>query len=181
MSHLVPEPLYGLMAGFAESEDLLEAVRRTRAEGYRHIDTYTPQPLEEMPEVLGLRPTRVPLAVLLGGIAGAVTGYFMQYIGNGWHYPINVGGRPLASVPAFIPITFELGVLFASLTALVSMLGANGLPMPYHPVFNVPEFARASRDRFFLCVEARDPNFDIVRTRAFLEDLNPEGVWEVES
>ena len=172
--------IYGLMAEFTTPEQLLEAAHRTHAAGYRRIDAYSPFPIEGLAEAVGFHRTRLPLVVLLAGIMGGCTGFFLQYYAAAISYPINVGGRPLNSWPAFIPITFELTILFAAFGAVFGMLAMNGLPMPYHPVFNVPRFALASRDRFFLCIEARDPMFDRERTRKFLESLNAREVSEIE-
>jgi len=172
-------PLYGLLAEFSSADELVAALRRAQAEGYRDMDTYSPFPVEGVADMLGLRRTRVPLIVLIGGVMGCLTGYFMQYYLAAIYYPINVGGRPLNSWPAFIPITFELTVLFAGLFAVVGMLALNGLPMPYHPVFNVPRFALATRDRFFLAIEATDPKFDRTATRQFLQNLAAYEVSEV--
>ena len=172
--------LYGLMAEFENPSDLVGAARSAREEGYRKMDAYSPYPMHELTEALELRGTRLPLLVLLGGILGCATGLFLQWFAATVHYPLNVGGRPLASWPMFIPITFELTVLFASLFAVFGMLGLNGLPQPYHPVFNAPRFALASRDRFFLCIEAKDPNFDLDRTTRFLANLGARVVSEVE-
>ncbi len=169
------------MAEFPEEEAFLEAIRRTRAAGYRRMDSYSPNPIDGLSDAMGLGRTYVPLAVLIGGLFGAVTGYLLQYWANGLDYPINVGGRPLNSWVSFIPITFELAVLFGALTSMLfGVLGANGLPHPYHPVFNVPAFARASRDRYFVCIEASDPQFHPADTRRFLETLDPLEVYEVE-
>jgi Protein of unknown function (DUF3341) len=173
-------PIYGLIAEFETAEQILEATRRAREQGYRRMDAYTPYPVEGLATELGLERTRVPMVVLIGGLVGAVAGYFMQYWAMAIDYPINVGGKPYNSWPAFIPITFELMVLVAAFAAILGMFFLNGLPQPYHPVFNVPRFARASQDRFFLCIEATDPRFDRVHTRTFLEGLRPPGkVWEV--
>ena len=173
-------PLYGLMAEFGDSGELVAAARRAHAAGYRRMDAYSPLPIEGLAEAIGFRHTRLPLVVLVGGLAGCAGGFFMQYYLSVVAYPINVGGRPLNSWPSFIPITFELTVLVAALSAVLGMLALNGLPMPYHPVFNVPRFALATRDRFFLCIEARDPKFERAATRRFLEGLQPRGVFEVE-
>ncbi len=143
------------------------------------MDAYAPFPVEGLPEALGRKPTRVPLIVLLGGIIGGLGGYFMEWYANVVSYPINIGGRPLNSWPSFIPITFELTVLGAALSAFFGSMALNKLPQPYHPVFNVPEFERASIDRFFLCIEAADPLFDLKTTRAFLEGMRPLSVSEV--
>jgi hypothetical protein len=172
--------LYGLLAEFAGPDNVLAAARAARAAGYRRMDAYTPFPVEGLAEALGLAHTRLPLLVLAGGIAGALLGYGLQYWISAIAYPLDVGGRPLHSWPAFIPVTFEVTVLVASFAAVLGMFALNGLPMPYHPLFNVPAFSLASRDRFFLCIEARDPRFDPVGTRAFLEGLGPVGVSAVE-
>jgi len=168
-------PYYGLMAGFKTALEILEATRYARQEGYRHMDAYTPYPVEGLATELDLPRTRVPLVVLIGGMVGAGGGFFLQYWAMAIDYPFNVGGRPLNSWPVFIPITFEMLVLVAALAALFGMFFLNRLPEPYHPVFNVPHFARASQDRFFLCIEATDPRFDRQTTKAFLESLHPEG------
>ena len=171
--------IYGLMAEFADHEQVVHAARQARESGYRCMDAYTPFPVEDLPEALGCKRTALPLIVLLGGIAGACGGYFMEWYSLAVDYPLNIGGRPLHSWPAYIPITFELMVLCASISAVLGMLVLNHLPQPHHPVFNVPEFERASTDRFFLCIEARDAKFDLTATRRFLESLEPESVKEV--
>ena len=173
-------PMYGLLAEFNDPNELIAAVRRVRAAGYRHMDAYTPFPIEELTEALELHSNRLPLLVLIGGIVGVLAGLGLQYWTAAVDYPLNVGGRPLFSLPSFIPITFETTVLCAALTAVLGMLALNGLPMPYHPVFNVPRFALATRDRFFLCIEATDPLFDRDETRRLLERLAPREVSEVE-
>lgn len=171
--------IHGLIAEFEELEDLVRAVRIARREGYRHMDAYSPFPNDELAEAMELGKTAVAPIVLLGGIFGGAGGFFMMWFANVIHYPINVGGRPYNSWPAFIPITFELTVLLAALAALGAMLVLNKLPMPYHPVFNVPDFERASTDRFFLCIEANDHKFNLSGTRTFLETLHPRLVLEV--
>jgi len=172
-------PIYGLMAEFDTPEDLLAAAKHAHAEGYRRMDAYSPFPVEGLSEAIGFHHTRLPLLVLIAGIVGAIVGFASQYYVTVFDYPINVGGRPLNSWPAYIPITFEVTILFAALTAVVGMIALNRLPMPYHPVFNFPAFGRASRDRFFLCIEAADPRFDREGTRQFLESLKPREVSEV--
>lgn len=172
-------PVYGLLAEFDTPAALLTAAGRVREEGYRRMDAYTPFPVEGLAGALGFRYTRVPLITLIGGILGGLAGYSMQYWISAVNYPINVGGRPLHSWPAFIPVTFELSILGAALAAVLGMLALNGLPMPYHPVFHVPRFALASRDRFFLCIEAVDPKFDGKGTRRLLESLGSRVVSDV--
>jgi hypothetical protein len=169
------------MAEFDSPEQLLDAARRARAEGYRNMDAYTPLPIEGLSEAVGFEHTRLPLIVLLGGLAGCVGGFLMQYYLSAIDYPLNVGGRPLNSWPSFIPITFELTILCAALSAVVGMIVLNGLPMPYHPVFNVPRFAAASHNRFFLCIETADPKFDRMNTWMFLQSLGAAEVSEVDS
>jgi hypothetical protein len=168
------------MAEFIGPSELLAATRRAYAAGYRRMDAYTPFPIEELSDALGHTHTKLPLIVLIGGLVGCFGGYFMQYWVAAMAYPVNVGGRPFHSWPAFIPITFECTILVAALSAVFGMLALNGLPMPYHPVFNVPRFALASRNRFFLCIEARDKQFDRHATREFLESLGPREVTDVE-
>ena len=173
-------PIYGLLAEFGDPNELVAAARRAQEAGYQHMDAYTPFPIEELAEALGIHRTRLPFLVLIGGIAGAVGGIALQYWTSVIDYPINVGGRPFFSWPAFIPVTFETTVLLAALTAVLGLLALNGLPMPYHPTFNVPRFALASRDRFFLCIEATDTLFDRDGTRRFLERSVPRSISEVE-
>ena len=173
--------LHGLMAEFAAPERLVAAAAAARARGYRAMDAYAPFPVEGLSEALGLPPSRMPLVILLGGAAGGLGGYGLQYWGMVASYPINTGGRPLNSWPAFIPVTFELTILCAALAAVFGLILLNGLPMPYHPVFNVPRFSLASRSRFFLCIEARDRLFSVEEARRFLVEQAPEGVYEVEA
>ncbi len=175
-----PHGLYGLMAEFGSPAELLAAVRRTREAGYTRFEAYTPYPIEEIWEAMGRHHSKLPAIVLAGGIAGALAGFGLQYWTSVAAYPLNVGGRPLASWVAFIPPAFETTVLFAAFAAVLGMLALNGLPMPYHPVFNVKRFALASRDRYFLCIESRDPRFDPAGTATFLAGLNPNRVSEVE-
>jgi len=180
MAHEAPaQTLYGLMAEFESPKALVAAAESARLAGYRKMDAYTPIPIEELSEALGQRPTRLPILVFLGGLAGGVGGYALQYWSQVIAYPMNVGGRPFHSWPHFIPVTFETTVLGAALTAFLGMWALNRLPQPYHPVFNVPAFGRASTDRFFLCIEAGDPRFDRQETWKFLEGLRPVGVSEV--
>ena len=172
--------MYGLMAEFSSEASLLRAARHAHEAGYRRMDAYSPLPIDGLAEALGFRHTRVPLIVLIGGILGCVGGFALQYWISVIDYPVNVGGRPYNSWPSFIPVTFELTILVAAFAALLGMLALNGLPMPYHPVFNVPRFAQATRDRFFLCIEAADPKFNRETTWQFLEGLNASAVVAVE-
>lgn len=171
------EGLYGLMAEFTTPEELVSATSRAYAEGYRRMDAYTPFPVTGLPEALGSRGTVVSKMVGIAAILGAIGGFGLMYWISVIAYPINVAGRPFNSWPAYIPITFETTVLLASLTAVVGMFALNGFPEPYHPVFNVPRFGMASKNRFFLCIEAHDPIFDLERTRGFMQGF--EGVQEV--
>jgi len=175
------DPVYGMMAEFDTPVALVEAAKRTYQAGYRKIDTYTPFPIEGLAEEIGFHRDEVPLVVLIGGIVGGLTGYLMQYWVSAVAYPLNIGGKPYHSWPAFIVITFEMTILFAGISAVFGMLALNGLPMPYHPVFNVPRFTRASRDRFFLVVFSSDVKYDPAGTRQFLESLDPRSVSEVPS
>jgi hypothetical protein len=172
-------PIYGLLAEFADAQALVAATRRAHDAGFRHMDAYSPFPIEGLAEALGFRKTRLPLIVLIGGVLGGLSGYLLQYWTAVIDYPINVGGRPLHSWPSFMIVTFELTILGASIFAVLGMLALNGLPMPYHPVFNVPRFVLATRDRFFLCIEANDLLFDRVKTAAVLRDLGACEVTEV--
>jgi Protein of unknown function (DUF3341) len=175
------DPIYGMMAEFDTPGALVEAAKRTYQAGYKRIDTYTPFPVEGLAEEIGFHRDEVPLVVLIGGIVGGLTGYLMQYWMSAVAYPLNIGGKPYHSWPAFIVITFEMTILFAGISAVFGMLALNGLPMPYHPVFNVPRFTRASRDRFFLVVFSSDVKYDPAATRQFLESLDPRSVSEVPS
>jgi hypothetical protein len=180
MAHVEDQPtFYGLMAEFESPGELVAAAERARLAGYRKFDAYSPIPIEELNDAMGFKRTRLPLLVLLGGIAGGLGGYGLEYWASAIAYPMNIGGRPFHSWPQFIPVTFETTVLGAALTAFVGMWALNGLPQPYHPVFNVPAFERASRDRFFLVIESADPRFDREQTQKFLLDLHPVGVSDV--
>ena len=169
---------YGLLAEFSTPEALMHAAEEAYAAGFRQMDGYAPFPVEGLPEALGKK-NRLPLLVLIGGIIGGLGAYFMEWYANAISYPINIGGRPINSWPSFIPITFELTVLCAGLTAFFASFALNGLPRPHHPLFSIPEFDRASQDRFFLCIETKDPKFHPNETRAFLQQLNPVSITEV--
>jgi len=174
------EGTYGILAEFATAKALVSAARQARLAGYTRLDAYTPYPVEELSEALGLRRSWVPLIVLVGGILGGLGGFMLQYWSQVLHYPMNVGGRPYNSWPAFIVPTFECTILFAAISGVVGMILLNRLPQPYHPVFNWDRFLRASRDRFFLAIEADDPKFDPRATASFLRSLEPAAVREVE-
>ena len=174
------QPLYGLMAEFKDEHELIAAARTAQEQGYQRMEAYTPFLVEELAEILGVRGRRLPLIILAGGIIGGGGGLLMQWFSAAIHYPLNVGGRPYASWPTFIPVAFELTILLAGIFGLLGMFALNGLPQPYHPVFNVPRFTQASRDRFFLCIEARDARFDRTQTRQFMEGLGAQGVYDVE-
>ncbi|MBX7072662.1 MAG: DUF3341 domain-containing protein [Pirellulales bacterium] len=173
------QSIYGLLAEFDTPEQVVEAARHVHAAGYRRIDGYSPHPVEGLAEALDKHNSRLPLIVLVGGLVGCIGGYLLQWWCQTNAYPLNIGGRPLNSWPAYVPIMFELTVLIGSFSAVFGMLGLNGLPMPYHPLFNVPAFSAASRNKFFLCVEARDPLFSAAGTRQLLERLGPQAVYEV--
>jgi len=174
-------PIYGLMAEFDSAQELVDAAHRTHEAGYRKIDAYSPFPVEGLAEAIGFRKNRVALVVLIGAILGGLSGYMLQYWVATITYRTNIGGRPYHSWPSFIIVTFEMTILFGGLSALFGMLALNGLPMPYHPVFNVPEFKRATENKFFLVVFSSDPKYDATVTRAFLQGLAPRMVAEVPS
>jgi hypothetical protein len=177
---LLPPAIYGLMAEFDDPSSLVAAAKRTYAAGYRKIDTFSPYPIEEAWEAIGQHDRRLSLIVLGGGLVGLLTGLGLQEWVHQIAYPINIAGKPLNSWPQFVPVIFELTILFAALSGVIGMILLNGLPMPYHPVFNVARFERASRDKFFLLVESADPKFDRMQTLDFLKGLNASEVSEVE-
>lgn len=177
---MTTKQLYGVVAEFETAQELLDATAKARQAGFTRIDAYSPLPIHGMEEAIGQRYTRLPIIVFLGGLTGGLFGFFLQYWTAVIDYPILVGGKPFNSWPAFIPITFECTILFSAFTAVVAMLAMNGLPRPNHPVFETPSFDRASQDRFFLAIEAEDPKFDRASARAFLEELSPHAVSEVE-
>lgn len=172
--------LWGLMAEYDNPGDLLAAARSAHEAGFRNMDAYSPMPIHGLAGAIGFHRTRLPLLVFLGGLVGCGAAFFMLWYVETHVYPLNVGGRPFNSWPSFIPITFEVTILFAAITAVFGMLALNGLPTPYHPVFNVKRFIMASRHRFFLCIEVSDPLFDLARTRQFLEETHAREVSEVE-
>src|SRR5215475_7052290 len=174
------EEFYGLMAQFDSPSAIIAAARRTYAAGYRRINAYSPFPIEELSEAIGFHRDYVALCTLICGILGGLGGFMLQYWTAAIDYPLNVGGRPLLSLPSFIPVTFECTVLLASFGAFIGSLLMNRLPQPYHPAFNVPAFTRASQDRFFLCVKSDDTKYDEARTRAFFEGLGAIEVNNVE-
>ena len=171
--------IYGTMAEFDSAQALVDAAHRTHEAGYQRIDAYSPFPVEGLAEAIGFHKNRVPLVVLIGGLIGGLSGYALQYWISVISYPINVGGKPYHSWPAFIIVTFEMTILFGGIFAVFGMLALNGLPMPYHPVFNVPRFALATKDRFFLIVFSTDPKYSPSTTRSFLENLGPRSISEV--
>jgi hypothetical protein len=173
------KPIHGLLAEFDSPEALRRATRRAWRAGYRDMDAYTPYPVEGLARDLGMVRTRIPFVVLTAGLVGATVGFGMQFWTMAMDYPFDVGGRPENSWPVFLPITFEVMVLVAAFAALLGMMFLNGLPRLHHPVFNVPQLVRASQDRFFLCIEATDAQFDRLRTAEFLEGLAAKEVMEV--
>lgn len=175
------QSIYGLMAQFDTADDVLSAAQRSYAAGYRKMDAYTPFPVEGLAEAVGFHHTLVPQLCLVGGLMGCIGGFCLQWWPNVIGYPLNIGGKPYNSWPSFIPITFELTVLLAGISTVFGMLALNGFPEPYHPVFNAPNFELASRDKFFLCIEAADEKFDAEKTREFLQGLNAHEVNEVGS
>ncbi len=164
------------MAEFDNTKDLLEAAHHAREAGYKQMDAYSPFPVEGLSEAVGFPHTNLPAIVLAGGLIGMVGGFFLQYYPNAMGFPLDIGGKPFDSWPSFIPITYELTILCAAVACVVGMIWLNGLPTPYHPVFNVPRFELASQDRFFLCIKSKDPKFSIEEARRFLEDQHPREV-----
>ena len=173
------EGTYGVMAEFGDAQDLLDAANATREAGYKDIDAYSPMPIHGLSEAIGFHHTRLSAIVLAMGILGGIGGFFMCWYANVVTFPINIGGKAYSPWPAWIPITFECTILLAAFGAVFGMLALNGLPMPYHPVFNVKRFEQASRDRFFLVIQSRDPKFDVDKVFEFLEGLNPREVSDV--
>jgi hypothetical protein len=172
---------YGMVAEFRHADQILAAAHRARENGYTRMEGYTPFPVHGLSEALGFQEARVPWVVFAGGLMGAMGGLALQVYVSVFDYPLNVGGKPLLSLPAFIPVTFECTILLAALGAFFGMFAMNGLPKPYHPIFSAPNFERASQDRFFLCIEARDPMYDADEARAFMETLGAESVSAVDA
>ena len=172
--------LYGLIAEFDTPEDLMAAAEKARDAGYKKLDAFAPFPVEGLSAAIGFKDKFIPILMLCGGIFGSSWGLGMQIFSLGVHYPLNIGGRPMWSWPNFIPIMFEATVLTAAFTGVIMMFALNGLPQPYHPVFNAPNFDRASTDKFFLCIEAKDPKFDLTATRQLLQSANPVLVSEID-
>lgn len=175
----IPSAIFGVIGQFDDVTSLMKAARAVRQAGYTRTDAYTPFPVHGLDDELGVKKTKLPMIVLTAGIIGALTGFGMQYFAMAIHYPLNIGGKPLNSWPAFIPITFEVTVLFASLSAVIGMLALNGLPQPYHPVFHAKNFERASEDMFFLCIESDDPRFDAEEARQLLAKAGAAEVSDV--
>ena len=173
------KPVWGLLAEYREPEELMEAAERAKDNGFTKMDAYTPFPVHGINELLGQKKTKLQWLVLLCGILGGTGGFFMQWFASVVDNPWNIGGRPLNSWPSFMPVSFELTILFAALGAVLGMTVSNGLPKPYHPVFNVKEFS-ASQDKFYLCIEAEDKKFELHETKKFLQSLKPNAVYEVE-
>lgn len=178
--HGVPDSdLYGYLAEFESPQALVDAAEKVRDAGYIKTDAFTPFPVGELDDALGIRRSILPWIILAAGIFGGIAGFSMQYFANVVHYPLNIGGRPVNSWPMFIPITFELTILFSAFTAGIAMMLMNGFPKHYHPVFNVPSFSKASSTSFFLCIEETDAKFDREKTKEFLQSLNPVEVSEI--
>jgi hypothetical protein len=173
--------IFGLMAEFGDVNSAIVAARKTYAAGYRKMDAYAPFPVEELSEAIGFHKNGVALICLIGGLLGGTAAFVLQWWINNVSYPINIAGRPLNSWPSFIIVTFEMTILFSGLSAVFGMLALNGLPMPYHPVFNVPQFEGATKDKFFIVIFSSDKKYQAVQTRQFLETLNPLSVSEVPS
>ncbi len=172
--------LYGIMVEFGSATDLVDAARKVRDAGFTRTDAFSPFPLHEIDEALGIKRSILPYLIFAGGITGLLSGIGLEYFVHVIDWPIIVGGRPAFSLPSFVPPAFELTILFAAFTAVFGMLFLNGLPSPYHPVFNVPRFALVTREKFFLIIESTDPKYDYEETRNFMEGLGGQEVFDVE-
>jgi hypothetical protein len=172
--------IYGLLAEFDTPTQLVNAANKVREAGYTKTDAFSPFPLHEIDEALGIKRSILPILVFCGALIGLLTGIGLQIFVHYIDYPIIVGGRPFISIPSFIPASYELTILFAAFTAVFGMLLLNGLPQPYHPVFNVPRFALATREKFFLLIETKDSKFNYDETKSFMQSLNPQEVFDVE-
>jgi hypothetical protein len=180
MNTTTTDNIYGILAEFDTATEMVEAARKVRDAGYKKTDAFSPFPIHEIDEALGIKRSILPFLVFGGGVAGLITGLSLQIYIHYYEYALNIGGRPHISLPSFIPAAYELTILFAAFTAVFGMLFLNGLPQPYHPVFNVPRFALATREKFFLLIERKDPNFDYEKTRSFMQSLHPQEVFDVE-
>jgi hypothetical protein len=178
-SEPTPNAIHGLMAEFDSAQAVVDAARRVAAQGEPHVESNTPVPVEELNDIIHKKRTKLSALVLAGGLTGMATGFLLQYWASVIEYPMNVGGRPMASWPAFVIPSYELTILFSALTAAGGMIALNGLPQPYHPVFNAPRFSLASSDKFFLVIESEDAKYETEKTRSFLEGLGAKGVYEV--
>ena len=172
--------LHGVMAEYDTGQALVDAARQTMTHGFTRVEAYSPVPIEELNDIIHKRRTILPKLVLAGGLTGMATGFALQYWASVIAYPMNVGGRPMASWTAFIVPSYELTILFSALTAAIGMIVLNGLPQPYHPVFNVDRFSMASSDKFFLVIESKDPKFDQQAASTFLRGTGAKGVYPVE-
>ena len=170
---------YGIMAEFDSAESIVNAARRVMSEGFTKAEAYTPVPIEELNDIIHKKRTILPAISLAGGLSGMATGFALQYWASVIEYPFNVGGRPFASWPAFVIPSYELTILFSALATTIGMIALNGLPQPYHPVFNTPRFSLASSDKFFLVIESVDPRYDGAKVSRLFQDMGAKGVYEV--
>ena len=170
--------VYGMTAEFDTPEALMDAAENARLAGYKKMDAYSPFPIHGLSDAIGFKSVAVPYIVFIGGFCGTMAGFTLEWWTSTMDYPLNVGGKPFNSLPAFIPVMYEATILFAALSAVFGMFALNGLPKPYHSIFNAPGFERASQDRFFLAIESEDPKYDAEATRSFLMDQKPLTVNE---
>lgn len=171
--------LYGIVAEFDTPEELVAAAGAARRAGYKKMDAFAPFPVEGLSDAIGFKDKYIPILMLCAAMFGTTWGFGLQYFGLAISYPLNIGGRPLWSWPNFLPIGFEATILTCAFTGVIMMFALNGLPQPYHPIFNAPNFERASTDKFFLLIEARDEKFDVAGTREFMQGLGTERVSEI--